>query len=73
MRAEARSSAASSPSPTAFYRWGVGQSLLPVAFFLLSIPLAIVSTTLAVVFWLLAVPFALFSRRWEPEDAHRYF
>jgi uncharacterized membrane protein len=59
--------------PEDIYRWGVFQSLLPVVFFLLSIPLAFVDTTVAVVFWLVAVPFAIFSRRWEPEDAQRYF
>jgi len=58
--------------PEDVYRWGAFQSLLPVVFFLLSIPLAFVSTTLAVVFWLLMIPSALYSRRWEPEGMARY-
>ena len=51
------------------YRWGVLASLSPVAFFLLSIPLAFVSTTLAVIVWFGAVPFQFVLARWKPDDA----
>ncbi len=51
------------------YRWGVLSSLSPVIFFLLSIPIAFLSTTVAVIFWFGAVPFQLVIARWKPDDA----
>lgn len=51
------------------YRWGVMASLSPVIFFLLSVPVAFVSTTLAVCLWLGAIPFQLVVARWKPDDA----
>ena len=51
------------------YRWGVLNSLSPVGFFILSMPIAFVSTTLAVVSWFLVMPWALFIQRWKPEGA----
>lgn len=51
------------------YRWGVVTSLSPVLFFLLSVPVAFLSTTLAVSTWFLVVPFQLLIDRWQPEDA----
>jgi uncharacterized membrane protein len=42
------------------YRWGVQESLAPVAFFLLSIPIAFVNTTLAVVVWFMFIPLHAF-------------
>ncbi|CAN5488397.1 TMEM175 family protein [soil metagenome] len=51
------------------YRWGVLTSLSPVLFFLLSVPVAFLSTTLAVCMWLLVIPFQLLIDRWRPEDA----
>ena len=51
------------------YRWGVLSSLSPVIFFLLSIPIAFVSTTVAVIFWFGAVPFQLVIARRKPDDA----
>ena len=44
-------------------------SLSPVLFFLLSIPIAFVSTTLAVCFWFLGIPLAAVAERWKPEGA----
>ena len=58
--------------PEDVYRWGVIQSLSPVVFFLISVPVAFVSTTLAVVLWFGGIPFAAVSNRWKPEDAERY-
>jgi uncharacterized membrane protein len=58
--------------PEDVYRWGVIQSLSPVVFFLISVPVAFVSTTLAVVLWFAGIPFAVVSSRWKPPDADRY-
>jgi uncharacterized membrane protein len=55
--------------PEDVYRWGTAMSLSPVIFFLLSIPLAFVSTTLAVASWFLAIPFGIFAERWKPARA----
>jgi uncharacterized membrane protein len=55
--------------PRDVYRFGVLMSLSPVAFFLLSIPVAFVSTTLAVCFWFLGIPLAAVAERWKPEGA----
>jgi uncharacterized membrane protein len=58
--------------PENVYRWGVLQSLSPVVFFLISVPIAFVSTTLAVVLWFGGIPFQVVSSRWKPDDADRY-
>jgi uncharacterized membrane protein len=58
--------------PDAVYRWGVSQSLSPVAFFVLSVPVAFLNTTLAVMTWFLVIPFQMVTRRWKPEEAQRY-
>lgn len=58
--------------PPDIYRWGVWMSLSPVFFFLASIPLAFISTTIAVASWFLLVPFGLFARRWKPEHADEF-
>jgi uncharacterized membrane protein len=55
--------------PRDVYRFGVLMSLSPVVFFLLSIPVAFVSTTLAVCFWFLGIPLAAVAGRWKPEGA----
>jgi uncharacterized membrane protein len=55
--------------PRDVYRYGVSMSLSPVLFFLLSIPIAFVSTTLAVCFWFLGIPLAAVAERWKPEGA----
>jgi uncharacterized membrane protein len=55
--------------PLDVYRFGAAMSLSPVLFFLLSIPIAFVSTTLAVCFWFLGIPLAAVAERWKPEGA----
>jgi uncharacterized membrane protein len=55
--------------PPEVYRWGILVSLSPVLFFLASVPIAFISTTLAVVLWFLAVPFGIWADRRKPEGA----
>jgi uncharacterized membrane protein len=55
--------------PRDVYRYGVTMSLAPVFFFLLSIPVAFISTTLAACCWFLGLPFAAIAERWKPEGA----
>jgi uncharacterized membrane protein len=59
--------------PEDVYRWGVVQSLSPVIFFLLSVPVAFIGTEWAVACWFLGIPFAIISARWRPAAAERYF
>ena len=60
------------PPPEDVYRWGVRLSLSPVIFFVISIPLAFVSTTLAVLSWFLAIPYQVFEARKKPAHADEY-
>jgi uncharacterized membrane protein len=53
--------------PSDVYRYGTAMSLAPVVFFVLSIPVAFISTTLAVCCWFLGIPFAAIAERWKPE------
>jgi uncharacterized membrane protein len=55
--------------PRDVYRFGAAMSLAPVLFFMLSIPVAFVSTTLAVCCWFLGIPLAAIAGRWKPEGA----
>jgi TMEM175 potassium channel family protein len=56
--------------PRDVYRFGAAMSLAPVAFFLLSIPVAfLTTTTLAVCTWFLGIPLAAVAGRWKPEGA----
>jgi TMEM175 potassium channel family protein len=55
--------------PRDVYRYGVAMALAPVFFFLLSIPVAFISTTLAVCCWFLGIPFGAVAERWKPEGA----
>jgi TMEM175 potassium channel family protein len=55
--------------PRPVYRYGVLMSLAPVGFFLVSIPVAFVSTTLAVLVWFGGLPLAILAGRWKPEGA----
>jgi uncharacterized membrane protein len=59
--------------PEDVYRWGMTASFTPVLFFLLSIPVAFLSTIVAAIVWLLAVPFQLLvlDRR-KPAQADEY-
>jgi uncharacterized membrane protein len=53
--------------PRDVYRWGAAMSLAPVVFFLMSIPVAFLSTTIAACCWFLGIPFAAIAERWKPE------
>jgi len=55
--------------PQDVYRYGVAMSLAPVFFFLISIPVAFISTTVAACMWFLGVPFAAIADRWKPKEA----
>lgn len=57
--------------PRDVYRYGAAMSLSPVLFFLLSIPVAFLSTTVAACMWFLGIPFAAIAERWKPEDADK--
>lgn len=59
--------------PEEVFRWGAAMSLLPLAFFALSIPLAFLNTTVAVASWFLFVPAARIAERWKPELANDFF
>jgi uncharacterized membrane protein len=59
--------------PEEVFRWGVLQSLSPVIFFIVSVPVAFISTGLAVACWFGGLPFALITARWQPAEANRYF
>jgi uncharacterized membrane protein len=58
--------------PPDVFRWGAMVSLSPVLFFLLSIPLAFISTTLAVFAWFGTIPFQAIASRWKPERADEF-
>jgi TMEM175 potassium channel family protein len=55
--------------PRDVFRYGVAMSLSPVLFFMLSIPVAFISTTLAACIWFLGLPFGIIAERWKPEGA----
>jgi uncharacterized membrane protein len=57
------------PLTPAVYRWGMTSSLSPVAFALLSIPVAFASTTLAVLLWFGGLPLHYALLRFKPEGA----
>ncbi len=59
--------------PQEVFRWGVVQSTLPVAYFLLSVPVAFLSTTAAVCFWFLGLPIGIVSNRRKPAEVGRYY
>lgn len=59
--------------PEEIFRWGAAMSLLPVALFALSIPLAFLSTTVAVASWFLFIPLFAVVDRWKPEGTEEYF
>lgn len=59
--------------PEDVYRWAVLLSSTPVLFFVGSIPLAFVSTSLAVLFWFGGIPLQLLVlNRWKPPHADDY-
>jgi uncharacterized membrane protein len=55
--------------PRDVYRYGTAMSLAPVVFFLLSIPVAFISTTVAACMWFLGIPLAAIATRWKPDGA----
>jgi TMEM175 potassium channel family protein len=55
--------------PDDVFRWGALMSISPVVFFVLSIPVAFVSSSLAVVLCFGAVPLGRIAQRWKPADA----
>jgi uncharacterized membrane protein len=59
--------------PEPVYRWGVWSSTLPVAFFLLSVPVAFLNTLAAVVVWFLAAPALALLERHRPAEAVDWF
>lgn len=59
--------------PEDVYRWGVLLSTLPVIFFIGSIPVAFLSTTVAVLLWFSGIPIHLLFSRWRPASVDDYF
>jgi uncharacterized membrane protein len=59
--------------PGDVFRWGVAASLLPVALFLASVPVAFVSTRLAVVVWLALIPAEMLLDRRRPPGTEQHF
>jgi uncharacterized membrane protein len=61
------------PMPADVYRYGAATSTSPVAFFLISIPVAFLNTTVAVLVWFLAIPFGFgVLNRFKPAEADEY-
>ena len=60
------------PSP-ASYRWNLIASSIPVAIFLVSIPVAFVSPQVAILIWLLNVPIGMIVGRRMPAEARDYY
>lgn len=58
--------------PEDVYRWGMLLSVSPVAFFLLSMPVAFLSTGVAAGVWFLMVPWQLVADRWKPDRADEF-
>ncbi len=59
---------------TASYRWGMAASSLPVAFLLLSVPVAFLSTAAAAAMWFLSAPVQLLAvNRIRPAEAENWF
>ena len=62
------------PMPEDVYRWGVIGSSSPVVVFMLSIPVAFVSTTAAAAVWFLTIPAGVLLHRYvEPDEAAEYY
>ena len=59
--------------PVTVYRWGVRNSLLPVAFFLLSVPVAFLNTAAAAACWFLPAASGLLLARSQPPEAADWF
>lgn len=59
--------------PEAVYRWGALTSTLPVAFFLISVPVAFLRSWAAVTVWFLAAPVLAWLDRRRPAEAADWF
>jgi uncharacterized membrane protein len=59
--------------PQPAYRFALRASLLPIAFFVLSVPLAFVSTAVAISVWFLTFPGELLLERWKPASYDETF
>ncbi len=59
--------------PEDVYRWARGSSLLPVAFFAASVPVAYLSSELAVAIWFLTIPAGVITSRRAPDAIDDYF
>jgi uncharacterized membrane protein len=59
--------------PEEVFRWGVIQSTLPVVYFLVSVPVAFLSTTVAVCLWFLGLPIGIVSDRRRPPEVDRFY
>lgn len=58
--------------PDDVYRWSLVASLMPVAFFAASIPVAFASTTLGAILWLGVIPAEMLWSRRRPPDTDEY-
>jgi TMEM175 potassium channel family protein len=59
--------------PEDIYIWRLTLSLSPVVFFLLSIPVAFISTSLAVALWFGGIPVGIIANRWQPRRADDFY
>lgn len=58
--------------PDDVYRWATATSLAPVVVFVISIPIAFLSTVAAACSWLLSIPAFRILERWKPARADRF-
>lgn len=58
--------------PEEVYRWGKFSALTPVCVFILSAPLAFVSTTLTLISWMITIPIGMWFDRHAPEGVEDY-
>jgi uncharacterized membrane protein len=61
------------PMSESVYRFGMRAASLPLVFFLLSVPVAWLSSVLAVATWFLSMPAQVLLDRSQPPDAHEQF
>jgi uncharacterized membrane protein len=60
------------PMPELVYRWGVLGASSPLPLFILSIPIAFLSTAAAAAVWFLSVPVGIVLHHFEPDEARKY-
>ena len=61
------------PMSGSIYRWGRNASTTPVVFFLISVPVAFLSSEAALACWLLTVPAAIWVQRQAPPEVEQFF